>query len=645
MISKLSMNQVLIEKLINILEVNLDKENFGVKELAKEAGLSRSKLHRKLKSIEGKSSSRFIREFRLQKAMVMLQNNVATASEVAYRVGFGSPTYFNTCFHNYYGYPPGEVKFRNIDGVNLNDDEHDIEDINSDQSISKKPSLKERFFAKKMVWINTFLILVLSIVSYNIYDAYKRHLSEDLVIKSDDDKSVAILPFKNLSDDVENQYFADGVSASIQNNLNKISDIRVIASSSMEKYRNSTLTAFDIAKEVNVVYLLEGSVQKHGDSIRVITNLVNARNDTQLQSFVFDWEYKYIFDIQNKIALEIAKQLDLSIAPEKLETIKDQPTENLEAYNLYLKGRFFWHRRTEEGLNKSIKYFNQALELDSTYALAYSGLADSYYILPFYKYVKDRDSVFNLSKAYAEKSLAIDKNNAEAHATLGGILCFKDLNWEESEKELKHAINLNPNYATAHQYYAELLNFLGKSKKVREQIDLALKLNPNSYIMNYLSALYYLNDGRFEEAIIAANKTIEIKKNSKSIYGIIADVYILQGKDDLAMEVLEENNYYSDQDLIENVRIAYNKSGMPGAYRYAIEYKIEKGFAHGAAYSMAVEYAYLNEIEKALDFLEIGYERNIQSIIYLKSDPFFKNLRSEPRFLAILDKLNLGGYE
>ena len=120
--------------------------------------------------------------------------------------------------------------------------------------------------------------------------------------------------------------------------------------------------------------------------------------------------------------------------------------------------------------------------------------------------------MFNLSKAYAEKSLAIDKNNAEAHATLGGILCFKDLNWEESEKELKHAINLNPNYATAHQYYAELLNFLGKSKKVREQIDLALKLIPNSYIMNYLSALYYLNDGCFEEAIIAANKTIEYQK-------------------------------------------------------------------------------------------------------------------------------------
>ena len=147
-----------------------------------------------------------------------------------------------------------------------------------------------------------------------------------------------------------------------------------------------------------------------------------------------------------------------------------------------------------------------------------------------------------------------------------------------------------------------------------------------------------------KKLLLLPTKLSSIKKNSKSIYGIIADVYILQGKDDLAMEVLEENNYYSDQDLIE-IRIAYNKLGMPGAYRYAIDYKIEKGFAHGAAYSMAVEYAYLNEIEKALDFLEIGYERNIQSIIYLKSDPFFKNLRNEPRFLALLEKLNLGGYE
>ncbi len=237
-----------------------------------------------------------------------------------------------------------------------------LELIDESKLIKESSPVKKHPLRHRMVWVNTIFIVLLSVISYNLYQNYKDTPAEEMVNREGQDLSIAILPFKNLSDDIENQYFADGVSGSILNKLNSISDLMIIPSSSMEKYRNTNLTASEIANEVNVIYLLEGSVQRHGDSIRVISSLVNAENQEQLQSFVFDWEYKNIFDIQSKIALEISKQLNLNIDPEKLERMQNQPTKNIEAYNLYLKGRYFWHRRTEEDLNKIINYFNEALD-------------------------------------------------------------------------------------------------------------------------------------------------------------------------------------------------------------------------------------------------------------------------------------------
>ncbi len=646
--SELSMDQALIEKLTNILETNLDKEYFGVKELAIKVGLSRSQLNRKLQSITGKSTSKYIREFRLEKAMVLLQNNSATVSEIAYRVGFSSPTYFNTCFHDYYGYPPGEVKFRNPKRIENENTSENFELVDTSLVENKTPIVKKQLLRKRMVWVNTFFIVLLSAISYNLYQNYKDSSAEGLGFVDNQDKSIAMLPFKNLSADIENQYFADGVSGAIQNNLNKISDLKVIPSLSMEKYRNSNLTALEIAKEVDVIYLLEGSVQKHGDSIRVITNLVNARNNTQLQSFVFDWEYKNIFDIQNMIAIDIAKQLDLNIDPEKLEAIKGKPTENIEAYNLYSKGRFFWHRRTPEGIKKSIDYFNQAIELDSSYALAYAGLADSYYVMPGYINVKDRDSVLTIAKEYAEKTLSLDKNNAQAHATLGGLLKDKDWNWEASEKELKRAIQLDPNYATAHQYYAELLVILARFKEARREIDLALRLNPNSLIMTNISARLYYQDGLYEKAIIEANKVKEFDKERIGIHMTIMECYTYLGKDDEAMAIWEESMKLDPSRNIElnnAAREAFKKSGMNGFWRFWTDHMINLDNAEDYSFAIACNLTYFGETEEALDWLELTYASGNRQIYRMKRNQDLKNLRKEPRFLALLEKLNLGGYE
>ena len=235
MLRKFSMDKTFIKKLSDILENNLENEQFGVNELAESIGLSRSQLHRKLNALTGKSSSQFIREYRLQRAMIMLQNNVATASEIAYSVGFGSPTYFNTCFSEYYGYPPGEVKYRNSSteiGNNGIPGTNHVENTNPTKSTSE---LKSKL-AKQRLIIASVLILTLVIgITYLAYNskAISNTQSQESVVSND--KSIAVLPFKNLSDNVENQYFADGVMDDILNHLSAIQDFKVISSATMER--------------------------------------------------------------------------------------------------------------------------------------------------------------------------------------------------------------------------------------------------------------------------------------------------------------------------------------------------------------------------------------------------------------------------
>ncbi|MBT8394144.1 MAG: helix-turn-helix domain-containing protein, partial [Bacteroidia bacterium] len=216
----LSMDQALVDKLNKILEDNLEKEHFGISELAGDLGLSRSQLYRKLKYLTNKTPSRYIREFRLKKAMVMLQNNEATASEIAYRVGFNSPSYFNTCFHDYYGYPPGEVKFK----------KQKDKQVETSTIVTQIPRRirKIRVFNRRLVWINAVAILLLSVFGYKLYQNFKDYNFNEIAIIDDQEKSIAILPFKNLSNDEENQYFAEGVAGSIPNNSTKITDLRVI---------------------------------------------------------------------------------------------------------------------------------------------------------------------------------------------------------------------------------------------------------------------------------------------------------------------------------------------------------------------------------------------------------------------------------
>lgn len=637
--SEYSMDQVLIEKLTNILEVNFDKENFGVKKLAKKAGLSRSKLHRKLHSIKGKSTSKFIREYRLEKALSMLQNNVATASEISYRVGFSSPQYFSKCFQDYYGYTPGEAKYRTHSLIEDNKETKKKELIGGFQKRIETIKNRINLISKRMIWVNTLGVVLISVFSYYLYSNY--YFSSETHSTDGNERSIAIIPFNNLSDNIENQYFADGMMDDILHHLSGIKGLVVKSRQSSERYRESDKSIIKIGKELGADYLLVGSVQKQEDRIRIIVQLIEAKQDSHVWAKNYDFELKQVFAVQSEISEQIAHQLNMVISSLESGQIKNTPTENLEAYNLYLKGRFFWHRRTEVDMKKSIIYFEKAVELDSTYALAYAGLADSYFIITWYGWPVNKYS-FNKAKEYALKALSIDNTIPAPHATLGGIATWYEWNWKDAEKEFKKAITLNPNYATAHQYYAELLDILGRNKEAREQIDLAIKLNPNSFMMHSISAMLYTKAGLYDKALIDANRAKEIDKNQGWPYWIIFESYRNLGRNDEAITEMEEWwNLEPNLEMAKASRVAYDKSGINGFYKYIIDYDLEKGYAHKQAYVMAQKYAFIEENEKALEWIERAMINKELGIIQIKNDPYFKDLHNEPRFKAILKQMGL----
>jgi len=291
------------------------------------------------------------------------------------------------------------------------------------------------------------------------------------------EKSIAVLPFRNLSNDTTQLYFSDGIVEAILDHLFKVGELKVISSTSTKRYRDTELSIKDIARELGVASILEGSVQKIGNSVRITAQLIEAKTDVHLWSETYDRDLSDIFSIQTEVAQNVAKELKATLTPEEKGQIKKNQTENPEAYNSYLQGRFFIQKRTNEGFRKSIEYFEKAVAEDQDYALAYAGLADAYFLLPWYSWIPKQED-YAKSKEYVNKALEIDKNLAEAHAVLGAIFTWNEWKWEEARKELQLAVELNPNFVNAHSYYAELFDILRENEEARKQINITLSIDP-----------------------------------------------------------------------------------------------------------------------------------------------------------------------
>jgi TolB-like protein len=510
--------------------------------------------------------------------------------------------------------------------------------------VSKDKSITEA--TNKRLNIVIIITLVIAIVVAFVNKpipqiSSKTIFNNDLLL----DKSIAVIPFKNLSSDRENQYFADGMMDDILNQLSIIQGLEVKSRQSSERYHESIKTIRQIGAELGANYLLEGSVQKHKDSIRIIVQLIDAINDKHLWSDKYDFELKNVFTIQSEISKQIAEELKTVISPVGIEQIEKKPTENLEAYNLYLKGRFFWHRRTEEDLKKSIYFFNQALELDSDYALAYAGLADTYFIMGWWGWLP-KNKGFTKGKEYAQKAISIDNTIAEAHATLGGIITWDEWNWEEAEKELKMAISLNPNYATAHHYYYELLDIIGRNKEAREHLDLALKLNPYSIIMTRQSAYAYYDNLEYQKAVEGFHKAIDLEVGNNMLIHVdklgLIKCYVNLGWSELAIESIK--NFTStdpsiDYRLIDEIFI---KSGIDGLMIWFVNWlSVNKSEKYVNNILMASFYSITGDSQNALKYLDLAFNDGDTGMPFINKSPDFNLIKTEPRYIALLKKMGL----
>jgi len=294
----LSKDQLFLRKLTEIIEANLSQEDFDVEELARKANISRSSIHRRLRDLGKYNTSHFIREIRLQKARELLHTGFATASEVSYRVGFGSPTYFSRCFHEYYGFPPGEERKRPVT------DEDEIKNVVQDSPVSLMPSVEP-------VHLNIKIMMVLSALA--ILVAFILLVATLIPFRKSKEMSVVVLPFKNLSANPDNQYFADGIMEDILNSLYRVGDLRVISRTTSEHLRNSGLTSGEISRKVNAKYVLEGSVRREGDKVRISVQLIDGERELNIWSESYDREFADMSGLQEEIARQVASKLNVGI--------------------------------------------------------------------------------------------------------------------------------------------------------------------------------------------------------------------------------------------------------------------------------------------------------------------------------------------
>jgi TolB-like protein/Tfp pilus assembly protein PilF len=459
--------------------------------------------------------------------------------------------------------------------------------------------------------------------------------------------SLAVLPFEDLSPEQDQAYFCDGIAAELINRLTNIENLKVPARASSFSFKGKELGVQELGEKLNVNFLLVGSLQKAETRLRITAELVKVSDGYPLWSEKYEGNMEDFFALQDEISLAIVDSLKIKLlGGEKAKLVK-RYTENIEAYNLYLKGRFFWNKREREDLEKSIEYFQEAIEKDPTYALAFSGLADAYNILGDNQHVPPSEA-FPKAKAAALKALELDNSLAEAHTSLAFILDNYEHDFEKAEKEYQLSIELKPGYATAHHWYAWHLAYLGRHEEAIKEILRARELDPLSPRINanvgYI--LYFARE--YERALEELKKSIELFPEHLANYAITGRVYAKMGRYGEAISSYE-HLYEHLYELLGvrgglSTRLAYiySLSGKRGEAQKKLSNIIEYSKQNFVPpISIARVYVGLGEKEEAFFWLEKGYSQNDARLIYLKIDPTFDPLRSDPRYTQLLRKIGL----
>jgi TolB-like protein len=604
-----------------------------------------------------------IKEYRLEKAHEMLVDNIATVSEIAYKVGFKSPSYFNTCFHEFFGYPPGEVKMRffsedDEDSILVADENRHLVQREIGEKLASHPN--EKFTRRKVILMSVIVVIAIILFGAFFKLMINDRFSTFSLNQRDKELSIIVLPFNNLTNNSENQHFAEGIREDILNNLYWVTAMRVVSRTSAEQFRDGKLSAREIARKMGVEYVLEGSIRRYGEKIRIGVQLIDAYRDDHLWSSNFDVELKDVIRVQDEIALQVASHLKVVLPENEVRQIKKMPTQNPIAYDYYLRGRFLLHRANsqqrvdfdKEGVQNCIKYYEMAITEDENFAEAYAGLANANFNLSAWGFLGSNEG-FLKARNLCLKALELDPDCAEAHTILGAFLIWGQRNFEEGGKSLKTAILNNPNFATAHQFYAQYLMITGPIEDARFHINRALELEPYFWVIQNLDAYIYYFEGKNNEAINSCFLAQDLQPGFIDNEWLFVLNYAKLGEGEKAVDMLQKiiKHHPASEHYAVEVKNAYTQSGIKGLFTWLINVNKNRPIPiegmNGHPFYIAWWNAILGNGDETIHWLEKNMNKKRRLYTYfnlIATNPDFDFIHDDPRFLKIVDEIGLSRY-
>ncbi len=455
--------------------------------------------------------------------------------------------------------------------------------------------------------------------------------------------SLAVLPLVNAGGDPETEYLSDGITESLINSLSRLPDLRVMARSTVFRYKGKEVDPLEAGRELRVRAVLTGRVLHRGDSLIAKAELVDLSDGSQLWGEQYSRKISDIFAVEEEIAQQILGALRVRLTGEEREGVTRRYTESSEAYHLYLKGRFYWNKRTSEGVRRGIEYFSRAIEADPEYALAYAGLADGYDILGFYTVLPPREA-FPKAKAAASRALEIDGSLAEARTSLAYARHYYDWDWAEAEREYRRAIELNPGYPTAHGFYANYLTTMGRQEEALAECQRAQELDPLSLILNTAMGWAHYFARRYDDAIRHIQKALEMDSTFVPAHWFLGNAYVQKRMDREAIEELHRAVEFSAGGTLMMAALAQAHATFgrrSEAEEMISELEALSATKYVSAYYVALIHAALGDPDAAFRRLEKAYEERSHGLTFLAVEPQWDSLRSDPRFADLLRRVGL----
>jgi len=455
--------------------------------------------------------------------------------------------------------------------------------------------------------------------------------------------SIAVLPFKNLTGEDDDKFLGPGLADALIMRLSSIRELKVRPTAAVLRFNNVREDPLAIGLELNVDALLDGVYQRETDKIRVSVQLVSVKDGVTLWAAKFDENLTDIFAIQDSISEQVVRSLALKLSSDERRQLKESYTLNPEAFQLFVKGRYFWNQRTTEGLRRSLEYAQQAIAIDPTYAAAYVGLADTYNLLGAQHNVLAPGESFPKARAAALRALEIDDKLAEAYASLGFINCCFEWDWQAAAENYLKAIELKPNYATAHHWYGELLSTLGRFDQAYAELRMAQELDPLSLAINVDMAACFYYSRQYSQSERQLNNLLELNPSFVRAYVLLGKVHEQKGEPERALEMLTKALEFAPDDPVTMSVLAHaltTAGKLVEARKILADLEATANRRYVSAVQIAAIRIGLGETDRAHESLEQAYENRDVELVWLKINPIFDRIRSDPRFVDLVERVN-----